>query len=121
MSNTASFIECRPINVSSSGDTVLVDISARVAAKSGDLKTEVKERLRIHVYNYMINSAGAVTATFKSGSTSISGPISMAVAGNTINPNGEKRPLMVCSANEDLVIELSGAVQVSGHITYEIK
>lgn len=96
------------INLSSSGDSVVV---------SG-----VPNR-RIRVVSYTLISDAAVTVTWKSGSTEISGPMSLAANGGMAPNSAGLSPagfvgLFETDFGTDLVIGLSSAVAVGGHISY---
>jgi hypothetical protein len=75
---------------------------------------------QIEVRGYHIVSANTVTATWKSGSTALTGAMSMAV-GNPFTPYSWSDPVFLLGANEALVLTLGGSVQVSGHVTYVIR
>jgi hypothetical protein len=94
------------VNAAASGDNTI--IAAPGAGK------------QIEVRGYHIVSANTVTATWKSGSTALSGPMSMAV-GNPFTPYSWADPVFLLGANEALVLTLGGSVQVSGHVTYVIR
>lgn len=78
---------------------------------------------RIRLLNYTIVVGGTVIVTWKSASTNLSGPMPM-VANDSLSASaGESMPvgmvpLMQTGVNEALVLDLSTAVQVSGHLTY---
>jgi hypothetical protein len=92
------------IDIAANGDTTEV---ALVAGK------------KIRVLAYRFQSAGAVAVRFKSGaSTSLTGAMSTGAAGGgggaAFNPIGH----FETASGEALVINLSAAVQVSGHLVY---
>lgn len=89
------------INTASPGDNTIV------AAATG-LKTKV--------LTYTFTVGAAVTVTWKSASTAISGPMAFE-AGISSAPSGEV-PHFETIAGEALVLNLGSAVQVSGHISY---
>lgn len=98
------------ISVSASGDNTVV-------AASGNR--------RIRVKNYTIIAAGSVSVTWKSGaSTSISGAMPLAANGGaapsagSANANGPDGVLET-NGGDALVLNLSGAVGVYGHLSYE--
>lgn len=80
----------------------------------------------IRVLSYVLVAAGAVTATWKSGSTAKSGDMSLITGVPLPAPAG---PLLVANraawletdSGEDLVLTLNGTVQVSGHLEYELR
>jgi len=122
MSYSTSCSETIAISTASTTNTI-VDISARVADKLASNATLVKERLKIYVFSYQLVSAGAVTAQFLSASTPMTGamslitgtPVGMCAGGCELQD-----ALIVCAANEDLMLTLSTTTQVSGHINYMI-
>ncbi len=98
------------ISASSSGaNTVVAAVGAR----------------KIRVLNYLLVSAGTVTATWKSDTTGISGALplvansAISCAGGSHNANGPEGVLET-AGGEALVLSLSGAVAVTGHIRYEV-
>ena len=93
------------INVASSGDTTLVP------AQGTGLK------VRIWAYNFL--AADVVNVTLKGGSTAFTGAYPCAAnTGISCPPGG--RPYFESAADEAIVINLSGEVQVSGLIVYEV-
>jgi len=79
---------------------------------------------RVRVLGYVISAAGAVSVQFKSGSTAISGPMSMVAGSNiTTHPSAstEQSEMGVVQTNPDeaFVINLSAAVVVGGHVNYK--
>lgn len=103
-------MQTAPINASASGDNAIVH--------------EVPGR-RIRVLGYFFVVAGAVTVTWRSATNALTGPMSFAAnsgacvyggAGTSLDPM-EK---IVTNAGEALNLNLGGAVQVGGHITYDV-
>jgi hypothetical protein len=94
------------VNAAASGDNTI--IAAPGAGK------------QIEVRGYHIAAAGAVTATWKSGSTALTGAMTMAT-GTPHDAYSWADPVFLLAANEALVLTLGGAVQVSGHVTYVIR
>jgi hypothetical protein len=97
------------------------------AASSGDntLIAAVTGR-RIVVTGYVLISSGTVNAAFKSGaSTALTGAFPLtAQAGASAAPwsgaGTRKVGWFATSSSEALVLNLSGAVGVYGHLTYEV-
>jgi hypothetical protein len=90
-----------PISTAASGDTTIL---AGVAGK------------RLMVLSYVLAAVGAVAVKFKGGSTDLSGAMSLGSNGTVTgsnNPFGH----VVTAAGSALILNLSGAVQVSGHVT----
>lgn len=92
------------INISTLGDNTII---------AGSPGTKIK------VVTILFTAAGEVDITFKSGTTPLSGPLDF---GGTNEPMGivachGPGPLP-CQTAEDFIINLSGAVQVSGYCTY---
>lgn len=78
---------------------------------------------KIRVVNYTLISAGAVTVTWKSGATAISGPMPLAANGGMAPSSSVLTPsgligVFETNVNESLVLNLGGAVAVGGHLTY---
>lgn len=97
------------ISTSASGDTTLV------AAQPGR---------KIRVVSYTVIAAGDVSVKFKSGSTDITGAMPLttnggaAPSGSGLAPSGFAG-LFETASGEALVINLSAAVAVGGHLTYQ--
>ena len=96
------------INAASSGNNEIV------AAVSGK---------KIKVVSYLIVAAGTVTATWKSASTALSGAIPLvANSGAAAAPDGEYGGHWLETARgEALNLVLSGAIAVTGHISYALE
>jgi hypothetical protein len=74
---------------------------------------------KIVVLGYTIVAAGAVTAQWKSGSTNISGAMSLAANGGAAVPTVDNEiGCMETAADAALNLNLGGAVSVAGHLTY---
>lgn len=121
MSDIQGFIRQIAIDASSSGDNTLVDISSVLSSTSSDLPAYVLEQKRIFVLNYTIVGGGSVNAKFISGSTDITGAMTLGSGTSVSNSGDEYSPILICAKNEDLILNLSGDVQVSGHLTFMIK
>lgn len=87
------------INCSGSGDNTIIN------AVTGK---------KIVVMNYFFTVASSVVATWKRGSTAISGPMTLTVGAS---PGGSESVLST-NAGEALILNLSSGVQASGHLTY---
>ena len=100
-----------PIDTSASGDTTLV--------------TGIAGRC-IKVMQYTIVAGGAVTVTFKSGSTALTGGMPFAQNGGAAVAHGPidrgiPHGLFKTAPGADLKINLSDAVQVGGHMAYVVE
>lgn len=78
---------------------------------------------KIRVLSYVIIAAGAVTAKWQSGTTDLSGAMPLAANGGaapsiSILAPGAMIGLFETAAGDSLVLNLGGAVNVSGHLTY---
>lgn len=80
---------------------------------------------RIVVYGYVMVSADTTTVTFKSGTTGITGAMSMVVGVPVVAPQtiseGVRQPWLVCATNEALNLTNGSSKQVSGHLVYDIE
>lgn len=100
------------INASSSGDNTLLAANANA---------------RIRVHAYVIVAAGAVSVTFKSGGSTLTGAMPLAANGGVSSPSAIPTPveqlacLFFTAKNEALVLNLSGAVAVTGHFSYTLE
>ena len=108
-------VRCQtPISCSASGDNILI-----AAPGAG-------QYIAIDFIAFIPNSA--VTATFKSGSTAISGAMSLSANQGLVFDNSAqiqegilKKPTVGKVGNaEAFILNLGGAVQVSGTISYRI-
>jgi len=99
------------ISASSSGDNTIV------AAVTGQ---------KIVLVSYVVVAAGDVSVTWKSGaSTSLSGAMALAANGGAAPGAGPLTPagvagLLETAGGEALVLNLSAAVSVGGHIAYRL-
>lgn len=92
------------IDAASSGDNTIVTVVAGT---------------RIIVTSVVLVAAAAVSVKWKSGSTDLSGAMPFAANGGyALSGNREDPVLSTAVQDEDLILNLSGAVQVSGHINY---
>lgn len=95
-------------------------------ATSGDQPIVTgKAGYKVRVVSYLIVSAGAVVVTWKSsGGTALSGPMTMATGQPIGSAYAEQRIAggydghFDTMAGENLVLNLGGNIQVSGHINY---
>lgn len=90
------------INATASGDNTIV------AAVSGKV---------VRVISYLLIANGTVTATWKQGATNISGPLPLVVNAGACAPEAT-RGWMETASNAALILNLSSAVTVGGHISY---
>jgi hypothetical protein len=93
-----------------------IKISAALAAQSA-LATPSDPSKSIHVIDYMLVAAGAQTAKLQSNNTDLTGAMSM-VTGTPLQATGAATSLLATAQGETLNLNLSAAVQVSGHLTY---
>lgn len=79
---------------------------------------------RIRLLGYLLVAAGSQTATWQSGSTTLTGAMSMAVGVPLSHPAAgdsmDILPAMQTEPGEALQLTLSQGVQVSGHIVYDV-
>ena len=98
------------IDASSSGDNTIV---SAVAGR------------RIRVYEYVIVANAAVVVKWRSDTTDISGPMNLAAAGYGISTPASNIslfpvPKLMTATGEALKLNLGSAVQVGGHMTYDV-
>jgi type 1 fimbria pilin len=94
---------------------------------SGDntIVTAVPGR-KIRLINYTAIATGAVAIRWKSGaSTNLSGAMSLAANGGAAPSGSGQSPagfigLLETNSGDALVLNLGAAVQVSGHLTYQV-
>ena len=95
-----------PIIASASGDTTVI---AAVSTR------------RFSIKRLFLVAKGAVDVQFKSGSTLISGVMSMAANGQIDLPDGSESFFIGTVVNNAFVINLSGAIVVGGFCVYEMR
>lgn len=94
------------VNTSSSGETTIV------AAQAGK---------RIIVHSWGLVSAGAVSVSWKSGATTKYGPMPFAANGGMSVPGGIDDVAIACDIGEALIVNLGGAVQTGGGVSYSLE
>lgn len=97
------------ISTSASGDTTII------AAQPGR---------KIRVLNYTVIAAGDVSIRWKSGSTNITGAMALATNGGAAPSGAAQSPsghigLFETAVGEALVLNLSAAIAVGGHLAYQ--
>lgn len=100
-------LQFAPISTAASGATQLV------AAPGGSLQ--------VKVVSYVIVAASAVSAKFQSATTDLTGAMPLAANGGVVAAGQPSSHWFECAANQALNINLSGAVQVSGHVGYFVE
>lgn len=78
---------------------------------------------KIKVYGYVFQSAGTVDVKWQSGDgttqTDLTGAMSQ-VANSGVSHSSGRDPCFILPAGKGLYLNLSGAVQVSGHVSYAV-
>jgi hypothetical protein len=117
------------VNVDTSGNLLISSAPQSLlfasvsAASSGDNTIVAADTTRkIKVVSYVLVAAGTVNTTWKSGAgTSLSGALPLVSnTGAAMVGTGDSW-LLETAVNQALVLNLSGAIQVSGHISYYLK
>jgi hypothetical protein len=94
------------IAVSTSGDNQLI---AGVAGKT------------IRVMGYIVTAAAAVAVKFRSNATDLTGPMNLPLNGSiSAFAAANDDALFDCAPGDPLVLNLSGAVAVNGHLRYTV-
>lgn len=96
---------------------IVEDVAISAAAETQELRAAIAGR-QFEVLSYAFVCDAASTVTFKSGSTNISGPMSIAANGG-VSSDGGGEALFTTAVGEALNITNS-AGNVGGHITYRI-
>jgi len=92
-----------------------------VASASGNTAVvSAVEGMKIRVLGYTVVGAGAVNVKFKSGSTDLTGVLTIAGAGGGLTPGPSGLGHFETAKSEALNINLSDAVVVGGHLTYQL-
>jgi hypothetical protein len=73
---------------------------------------------RITVCGYAVVADAAVDAKFRSGTTDLTGPLGIAANGGVSYAGGPHAPAFQTAKGAALNLNLGGAVQASGHVTY---
>lgn len=76
---------------------------------------------KIVVRSYLLIAGAAVNVKFRSANTDLTGALPLAANGGASAPGNPELAWFETAANEALNINLSGAVQVSGHIAYTVE
>lgn len=97
-------MQSAPINISASGDQGVIS-----AVNGSSYK----------IYGLFLVAAGSVSATIKNGSTVLTGPIPLQTSAQFSFPLNVEVPYLSVDSGNALVINLSGAVQVSGIVYYQ--
>lgn len=98
-------------------------VTAAVAASASGDNTivAVAAGTKIYVLSYVLVASGAVSAKWKSGSTDLSGAMSLSGNGGVAIAGAFETPLFTVggtSGGDDLILNLSGATAVNGHVAY---
>lgn len=101
----------RPVDVGASGDNLVV---------------QAAPGMKIRVLSYVLVAAAAVTAQWQSGTSNpgdvrrpLSGAMSLAANGIVSSPSaGPDAWLFETDPHQDLILNLGGAQNVRGHITF---
>lgn len=117
----------------------VAELAAMVASEGGDSEMAIfkavthttgdtvlvtgQKGVCVRVVNYVLTSAAGGAVSFKSGSTAITGALTIAANGQLVASSGEMTPsgstgLFQTAPGESLV--LSGTVEVSGHLAYQL-
>jgi len=94
------------INVSTSGDNTI--IAAPPAPQF------------LRIFSIKIGAYGAVNVSLKSGSVVLDGPFPCTTDSGYAESDGING-LMDCAVNQPFIVNLDGAVQVAGRVTYAVK
>jgi hypothetical protein len=76
---------------------------------------------RIKVVSYCLIAAGAVNVKWQSAANDLTGAMPFAANGGAAPTGSDDAPLLQTNVNEALNLNLSAAVQVSGHISYYLE
>lgn len=93
-----------------------------IAATATIVAAHANAGMRIKITGYHLVAAGAVTVKFVSGSTDLTGAMSFITGVPHSLPPANRLDtpdVLICGYSEAFKLTLSGAVQVSGWVTYE--
>jgi hypothetical protein len=74
----------------------------------------------IRVYGYVLVASSSVTAKWQSNTTDLTGAMSF-TANSGVASGWARDGWFDCNTNEALKLNLGGALQVSGHVLYEVR
>lgn len=80
---------------------------------------------KIRLINYTVIASGDVSIRWKSASTNLSGAMALAANGGAAPSGSGQSPagfigVLETNSGEALVLNLGSAIQVSGHLTYQV-
>lgn len=98
-------------------------ISANAIGAAQIVAAPVSPTQFIRVHGYVVNGAGAVLVTWQGTPTkgNVSGAMDLAAAGQTIVAPVVREGWFDLAPGDALKLNLSAAIQVSGHVTYSIQ
>lgn len=96
----------------------LLFLSISTAAAGQTLLVAANATLKIKVVSYVIVASAAVTVKFQSGNTDLTGAMALAANGGISAVGQPSAHVLETIVNNALNINLGGAVQVSGHLSY---
>jgi hypothetical protein len=108
------------IDIASSGDNTIISMFNFISSKYPTITPDVVDK-RIFVTNYFLNAHDCVTVKWKSNTTDLSGPIKVTASGTMAANSANDPAIFWTGKNQDLILNLDVAVQVSGHVTFFIR
>jgi len=100
---------------------LFVKIDTATAGNNTLIAANANARIRVH--NYVFVTGGVVNVKFVGGTTDLTGAMSSSVSSPSATPTtaDQEACLFHTGKNEALIINLSDAVQVSGHLAYSLE
>jgi hypothetical protein len=109
------------IDISSSGDNNIISMQSYLSEKYPNSDLKDLNLRRIFVTHYFLTVNDFLDIKFKSNTTDITGPIRMGQVGTQYEASHNSPACFWANKGEDLLLNLSDAVQISGNIVFYIK
>lgn len=100
-------------------DNTLLGVAINAALTTQDIVAAPTDGSRIVVFGWWFQAASAVNAKWAHGSTDFF-PLITLTAGQMITEKLSQKAVLICGVNEALKLILSGTVQCSGYLYYQL-
>lgn len=97
---------------------MIVHYGISISSSGNNTVAAARANTKYEVINYVLVANGTVSVKFMDGSTDMSGPMPLVVNSGAAATGTRDAPLMTTTAGNTLSINLSGAVAIYGHVTY---
>lgn len=110
-----------PISASSSGDNTILSMFTYLSARFPNADADKLVNKRIFVTHYHLVAHGQVTMKWYSGTTQLSGGLLSPVSGWAMSVSANDPCVFFTEKNNDIILNLSSAVEVGGIMSFYIK